>query len=94
MSKFERPRLVRKLTVGDIKQGFHWLHGNAYNIRDEESGDSFRVTITNIIRTDGDNYSPDRWDIFVKKPNSEEEFFWKSHVRGNVSVTEEFFLSI
>lgn len=89
-----RPRSVRKLTVGSIKDGWHWAVGSVQSIRDNDG--YHQVTITTILRHDPTDKEPYMyWDIFVTKEDvSEGEFYWKTHMKGNESVTEEFDLNI
>lgn len=89
------PRRIRKLTVGGIKDGFHWTEGSSYRIPDPDDETShINVSISNIIRHEATTDSPLYWNIFVKKVGSEDEFFWKRHIQGKESVTEEYYLSV
>lgn len=92
------PKKVRKLTVGGIKDGFHWAEGSKYRIPHPDPSpddeDNINVFISNIIRHDPTPDTAEYWDIFVKKVGSNEEFYWKRHVRGKESVTEEYYLEL
>lgn len=89
------PKRVRKLTVGGIKDGFHWTEGSTYRIPDpDDEANHITVSISNIIRHDATPDSPLYWNIFVRKIGSLEEFFWKRHIQGKESVTEEYYLSV
>jgi hypothetical protein len=79
-------RLIRKLNVGSIKDGFYWLLGNTQSI------DGIKRVISNIVQKENSKQEK-LWEIWVSHQDEDGHtvhHLWKEHLKGNESVTIEY----
>jgi hypothetical protein len=78
-------KIIRKLNVGSIKEGFYWLVGNTQMI------DGVKKTIS-AIKEKLSSIGERSWEVWVSETDDDGHTVhhcWKEHIKGSESVTIE-----
>lgn len=90
MSIEDSPRLVRKIIIGDVINGYTISVGQKHKWGKDDNGETLYCTVSRIIKKESPITKELYWNVYVNVDDTLDDILWFNHHLRNISVTEYF----